>query len=171
MSLASWPGLSPLFTFAISSCALFAAPCATTPPPRRPPPVPSCSSVPPAPPSLGLVRLHLETAPQDVPPRGTLGPGARAGGADAAVLPLPQQRHPVRHAERAPHVVRHHHARHAQLVAQPLDQPVDHVGVYGIEPRRRLVVQEILGLPRDRPRDPYALLHPARQLRGQLGRP
>src|SRR6267154_1543803 len=47
---------------------------------------------------------------------------------------------------------------------------VDHVGVNGIEPRGRLVVQQILGLAGDRPRDPHALLHPTRQLRWQLGR-
>src|SRR5881628_2639669 len=120
--------------------------------------------------SLGSNRRHREIALQELQHRGILGREDLVRRADGADLRLPQQRHPVRHAERPPHVVRHHHARHAQLVAQPLDQPVDHIGVHGIEPRGRLVVQEILGLPRDRPRDSHALLHPARQLGRQLGR-
>src|SRR5437667_651082 len=120
--------------------------------------------------SLGLDQRHLEIALEELQHRGILGREDLVRRADGADLRLPQERHPVRHPERASHVVRHHHARDSQLVPQPLDQPVDHVGVHGIEPRRRLVVQEILGLPRDRPRDPHALLHPARQLRRQLGR-
>src|SRR6266850_8493631 len=117
-----------------------------------------------------LYQRHLEIALQELQHRGILGREDLFRRADGADLRLPQERYPVRHPERAPHVVRHHHARHPQLVAQPLDQPVDHVGVHGIEPRGRLVVQQILGLPRDRPRDPHALLHPTRQLRRQLGR-
>jgi hypothetical protein len=60
--------------------------------------------------------------------------------------------------------VRHHHAGHAQLGLQPLDQRVDHVGVHRVEPRRRLVVQQIRRLPGDRARDADALAHPPRQL-------
>src|SRR6266446_2156184 len=119
---------------------------------------------------FGLDQCHLEIALQELQHRRILGREDLLRRADGADLGLPQERHPVRHPERAPHVVRHHHARHPQLVAQPLDQPVDHVGVHGIEPRGRLVVQQVLGLPRDGPRDPHALLHPARQLRRQLGR-
>src|SRR5213594_1339476 len=118
----------------------------------------------------GLDQRHLEIALQELQHRRILGREDLVRRSDGADLRLPQERHPVRHPERAPYVVRHHHARHPQLVPQPLDQPVDHVGVHGIEPRGRLVVQEILGLPRDRPRDAYALLHPARELRRQLGR-
>src|SRR2546430_3067392 len=120
--------------------------------------------------SLGLDQRHLEIALEELQHCGILGREDLVRRADGADLRLPQQRHPVRHAERAPHVVRHHHARYPQLVPQSLDQPVDHVGVDGIEPRGRLVVQEILGLPRDRPRDPHALLHPTGQLGRQLGR-
>src|SRR6266446_3346400 len=120
--------------------------------------------------TFGLDQCLLEIALQELQHRRILGREDLLRRADGADLRLPQERHPVRHPERAPHVVRHHHARHPQLVAQPLDQPVDHVGVHGIEPRGRLVVQQILGLPRDGPRDPHALLHPARQLRRQLGR-
>src|SRR5881392_3255687 len=119
---------------------------------------------------FGLDQRHLEIALQELQHRRILGREDLVRRSDGADLRLPQERHPVRHPERAPHVVRHHHARHPQLVPQPLDQPVDHVGVDGIEPRGRLVVQEILGLPRDRPRDSHALLHPARQLGRQLGR-
>src|SRR6266403_1970261 len=114
---------------------------------------------------FGLNQRHLEIALQELQHRRILGREDLLRRADGADLRLPQERHPVRHPERAAHVVRHHHARHAQLVAQPLDQPVDHVGVHGIQPRGRLVVQEILGLPRDCPRDPRAFLHSARQLR------
>src|SRR5881392_2476571 len=120
--------------------------------------------------SLGLDQRHLEIALQELQHRGILGREDLVRRADGADLRLPQQRHPVRHAERAPHVVRHHHARYPQLVPQSLDQPVDHVGVDGIEPRGRLIVQEILGLARDGPRDPHAFFHPARQLRRQFGR-
>src|SRR6059058_2418087 len=120
--------------------------------------------------SLGLDQRHLEIALQELQHRGILGREDLVRRSDGADLRLPQERHPVRHPERAPHVVRHHHARHPQLVPQPLDQPVDHVSVHRIEPRGRLVVQEILGLPGDRPRDPHALLHTTRQLGRQLGR-
>src|SRR2546422_2617430 len=120
--------------------------------------------------SLGLDQRHLEIALEELQHRGILGREDLVRRAHRADLRLPQQRHPVRHPERASHVVRHHHARHPQLVAQPLDQPVDHVGVHGIEPRGRLVIQQILGLPRDGPRDAHPLLHPARQLRRILCR-
>src|SRR5881296_2279413 len=119
---------------------------------------------------FGLDQRHLEIALEELQHRRVLGREDLVRRSDGADLRLPQERHPVRHPERAPHVVRHHHARHPQLVPQPLDQPVDHVGIHRIEPRGRLVVQEILGLPRNRPRDPHALLHSARQLRRQLGR-
>src|SRR6185437_6912452 len=101
-----------------------------------------------------LDQRHLEIALQELQHRRILGREDLVRRAHGADLRLPQQRHPVRHAERPAHVVRHHHARHPQLVAQPLDQPLDHVGVHGIEPRGRLVVQQILGLPGNRPRDP-----------------
>src|SRR5206468_2177829 len=91
--------------------------------------------------SLGLNHRHREIALQELQHRRVLGREDLVRRADGADLRLPQERDPVRHAERAPHVVRHHHARHPQLVAQPLDQPVDHVGVHGIEPRGRLVVE------------------------------
>src|SRR5213593_958260 len=120
--------------------------------------------------SLGLDQRHLEIALEELQHRGILGREDLVRRAHRADLRLPQERHPVRHPERAPHVVRHHHARHPQLVAQPLDQPVDHVGVHRVEPRGRLVIQQILGLPRDGPCDAHALLHPARQLGRQLGR-
>src|SRR5947208_1207273 len=130
------------------------------------------STRPPLPTFLrfGLDQRHLEIPLQELQHGGILGREDLVRRADGADFRLPQERHPVRHPERAAHVVRHHHARHPQLVPQPFDQPVDHVGVDGIEPRGRLVVQEILGLPRDGPRDPHALFHPARQLRRQLGR-
>src|SRR5437867_11547970 len=117
---------------------------------------------------FGLDQRHLEVALQELQHRRILGREDLVRRSDGADLRLPQERHAVRHPERAPYVVRHHHARHPQLVPQPLDQPVDHVGVHRIEPRGRLVVQEILGLPRDRPRDPHALLHATRQLGGVL---
>src|SRR5947207_3009903 len=119
---------------------------------------------------FGLDQGHLEIPLQELQHRGILGREDLVRRADGADLRLPQERHAVRHPERAAHVVRDHHARHPQLVPQPLDQAVDHVGVDGIEPRGRLVVQEILGLARDGPRDPHALFHAARQLRRQLGR-
>src|SRR2546426_4689651 len=90
---------------------------------------------------------------------------ARAHGAD---LRLPQQGDTVGDAERAAHVVRHHHAGDADLVLQPLDQPVDHVGVHGVEPGGRLVVQQVLGLARDRAGDADPLAHPARELGREL---
>src|SRR5256714_12065251 len=63
--------------------------------------------------SLGLDQRHLEIALQELQHRGILGREDLVRRADGADLRLPQERHPVRHAERAPHVVRHHHARHA----------------------------------------------------------
>src|SRR2546426_3248978 len=63
-------------------------------------------------PSTTLFRSrHLEIALQELQHRGVLRREGLVGRADGADLRLPQQRHPVRHAERPPHVVRHHHAR------------------------------------------------------------
>src|SRR5256712_2174762 len=94
--------------------------------------------------SLGLDQRHLEIALQELQHRGILGREDLVRRADGADLRLPQQPHPVRHAGRAPHVVRHHHARHPHLLPHPPDQPVDHVGVDRLEPRGRLVRQEII---------------------------
>src|SRR2546425_2901542 len=113
---------------------------------------------------------HLQVALQELGHRGVLGLQdllARAHGAD---LRLPQQRDAVGHAERAAHVVRHHHAGDTDLVLQPLNQPVDHVGVHGVEPGGRLVVQQVLGLARDRAGDAAPLAHPARELGRELQR-
>src|SRR2546426_4895406 len=63
--------------------------------------------------SLGLDQRHLEIALQELQHRGILGREDLVRRADGADLRLPQERHPVGHAERAPHIVRHHHARHA----------------------------------------------------------
>src|SRR5216683_6201003 len=71
-----------------------------------------------------LDQCHLEIALQELQHRGILGREDLVRRAHRADLRLPQQRHPVRHPKRASHVVRHHHARHPQLVAQPLDQAV-----------------------------------------------
>src|SRR5437899_799438 len=113
---------------------------------------------------------HLEIALQELLHRGIPGREDLIGRADGADLRLPQQRHPVRHPERAPHVVRHHHARHPQLLLQAFHQAVNHVRVHRVEPGGRLVVQQILGLSRDGARDPHALFHPPRQLRRILVR-
>src|SRR5713101_7118757 len=112
--------------------------------------------------TFAVDQRHLQVALQEQLHRGVLGVQdlfARAHGAD---LRLPQQCDAVGDAERPAHVVRHHHARHADLLLQPLDQPVDHVGVHGVEPRRRLVVQEVLGLAGDRQGDADPLAHAAR---------
>src|SRR6267143_583069 len=114
--------------------------------------------------ALALDDGHLEVALEELVHRRVLGLQdlfARAHGAD---LRLPQQGDAVGHAERPAHVVRHHHAGDADLLLQPLDQPVDHVGGHRVEPGRRLVVQQVLGLARDRPGDADPLAHPPRQL-------
>src|SRR6266851_5100749 len=103
--------------------------------------------------ALALDDRHLEVALEELVHGRVLGLEdllVRAYGAD---LRLPQQGDAVGDAERPPHVVRHHHASDADLLLQPLDQPVDHVGVHWIEPGGRLVVQQVLGLARDRPGD------------------
>ena len=64
--------------------------------------------------------------------------------------------------------MRHHHARDADFLLQPLDQRIDDIGVHGVESRRRLVVQQVYRSSRDRPRDADALAHSARQLRREL---
>src|SRR2546425_1395564 len=118
--------------------------------------------------AFGVNEGHLQVALEELLHRGVLGVQdlfARAHGAD---LRLPQQRDAVGDAERPAHVVRHHHAGDADLLLQSLDQPVDHVGVYGVEPRRRLVVQEVLGLASDGAGDADPLAHPPRQLRREL---
>src|SRR5881398_2854287 len=74
--------------------------------------------------SLGLDQRHLEIARQDLQHRGILGREDLVRRADGADLRLPQQRDPVRHAERPPHVVRHHHARHPQLVPRSEERRV-----------------------------------------------
>src|SRR5881628_1634376 len=56
--------------------------------------------------SLGLDQRHLEIALQELQHRWILGREDLVRRADGADLRLPQQRHPVRHAERAPHVGR-----------------------------------------------------------------
>src|SRR6266487_60577 len=114
---------------------------------------------------LGLDDGHLQVALQELQHRGILGLEDLLRRPHRADLRLPQQRHAVRHAERTAHVVRHDDAGDAQLLLQPLDQPVDHVGVHGIQARRRLVVEQIRRLARDGARDANALPHPARQLR------
>src|SRR5216683_389759 len=63
--------------------------------------------------SLGLDQRHLEIALEELQHRGILGREDLVRRAHRADLRLPQERHPVRHPERASHVVRHHHARHA----------------------------------------------------------
>src|SRR6266571_4283293 len=114
---------------------------------------------------LGLDDGHLQVALQELQHRGVLGLEDLLRRPHRADLRLPQQCHAVGDAERAAYVVRHDDAGHAQLLLQPLDQPVDHVGVHGIQARRRLVVQQIGRLARDGARDADALPHPARQLR------
>src|SRR6266516_4803853 len=114
---------------------------------------------------LGLDDVYLKVALQELQHRGILGLEDLLRRPHRADLRLPQERHAVRHAERAAHVVRHDDAGHAQLLLQPLDQPVDHVGVHGIQARRRLVVEQIRRLARDGARDADALPHPARQFR------
>src|SRR3989442_293683 len=126
MSLASWPGFSPLFTFANTTSTGIAfetierpvsqnmKPVNTTKPTStRAPTVTSRLYVTSTRHSLGLDQRHLEIALQELQHRGILGREDLVRRADGADLRLPQQRHPVGHAERAPHVVRHHHARHA----------------------------------------------------------
>src|SRR5713226_792162 len=118
--------------------------------------------------ALALDDRHLEVALEELVHGRVLGLEdllVRAHGAD---LRLPQQGDAVGDAERPPHVVRHDHAGDADLLLQPLDQPVDHVGVHGVEPRGRLVVQQVLGLARDRPGDADPLAHPARELGREL---
>src|SRR6267143_264259 len=118
--------------------------------------------------ALALDDGHLEVALEELVHGRVLGLQdllARALGAD---LRLPQQGDAVRHAERPTHVVRHHYAGDADFLLQPLDQPVDHVGVHRVEPGRRLVVQQVLGLAGDRPGDADPLAHPPRQLGREL---
>src|ERR1700704_3832646 len=67
-----------------------------------------------------LDQRHLEIALQELQHRGILGREDLVRWADGADLGLPQEGHPVRHPERAAHVVRHHHARHAEFISQTL---------------------------------------------------
>src|SRR6266849_392031 len=113
---------------------------------------------------LGPNQRHLQVTLEELLHRRVLGREDLLGRPHGADLRLPQERHAVGHPERPADVVRYHQTRHAELLLQPLDEAVDHVGIHGVEPRGRLVVQEILGLPRDRPRDADALLHATREL-------
>src|SRR5437879_5381392 len=63
---------------------------------------------------LGLDQAHFEVALEELLHRRVARGEDLLGGPHGADLRLPQQRHPVRHPERAAHVVRPHHARHAQ---------------------------------------------------------
>src|SRR6266498_4127403 len=114
---------------------------------------------------LGLDDGHLQVALQELQHRGILGLEDLFRRPYRADLRLPEQRHAIRHAERAAHVVRYDDAGDTQLLLQPLDQPVDDVGVHGIQARRGLVVEQIRRLAGDRARDADALPHPAGQLR------
>src|SRR3989449_4146818 len=64
----------------------------------------------------------------------------------------------------AAHVVRHHDARHAEMLAGPHHELVDHRRGHGIEAGGRFVVQEVAGSQGDGARDAHPLAHPARQL-------
>src|SRR5690348_15508226 len=67
---------------------------------------------------LVVNQRHLEIALQEQLYRRILGCEDLVRRAHGADLRLPQQRHPVRHPERAPHVVRHHHARHSEFLLE-----------------------------------------------------
>src|SRR2546429_9409413 len=71
-------------------------------------------------------------------------------------------------AKRAADVVRHDDARHPDLLLQPLDERIDDISVHGVEAGCRLVVQQVYRFAGDGPGNPYALAHPARQLRWKL---
>ncbi len=76
-----------------------------------------------------------------------------------------QQGHTVAHVERAPHVVGDHQPGDAE-VASAHDELVHQRGGDGVQPGRRLVVQNVARLEGDRPRDADPLPHSA----GELGR-
>jgi hypothetical protein len=65
------------------------------------------------------------------------------------------------------HGVRHDQHRHAEGTLQEQNQLVDAGRDDRIEPRRRLVEHENLGIERHGARDRRPLLHPARELMGQ----
>jgi hypothetical protein len=59
-------------------------------------------------------------------------------------------------------------ARHAQLFTHTDHELIDDGARDGIQSGRRLVVEDVLGLARDRSRDSDALAHSAGQLGGKL---
>src|SRR5579864_5102913 len=105
----------------------------TRSPARTSPPTPtSCLYVR----SIGALALnerHFQVPLQELLHRRVFRRDDLFGRAHGANLRLPEQRDPVRHPERPADVVRHYHARDPQLLLQALHQPVDHIGVYGVE--------------------------------------
>src|SRR6266571_310684 len=81
---------------------------------------------------LGLDDGHLQVALQELQHRGILGLEDLLRRPHRTDLRLPEQRHAVRHAERAAHVVRHDDAGHAQLLLQALLDAVGAVVVVAV---------------------------------------
>src|SRR2546423_2667168 len=90
-------------------------------------------------------------------------------GADLLNLALVQHRNPGSDCVSAAHVVGDDDAGDPQLLSHPDHELVDDRAGHWIESRRRLVVEDVLRLPRDRARDADAFAHPARELGGKLG--
>src|SRR5256885_5465023 len=72
---------------------------------------------------FGLDEGHLEIALQELLYRRVARREDLLGLPHGADLRLPQQRHPVLHAERAAHVVRHDHARRSEEHTSELQSP------------------------------------------------
>src|SRR6185436_11609606 len=89
----------------------------------------------------------------------------RADGVDA---PLAEHRHAVRDLEDLRDLVTDHDGREAELPMKPDDQMMDGVDEDRIEPGRRLVEEDHLGLGDQGPRDGDPLAHAARDLRRVL---
>jgi hypothetical protein len=64
--------------------------------------------------------------------------------------------------------VGHHHRGDLRALGDRGDEVVDGGRVHGVEPGDRLVVEDDARLAHDGPRQPHALLHPARDLSRQL---
>src|SRR4051812_3091580 len=111
------------------------------------------------------VRLALYELTND----GIMGVHDLVDGSDLTHLALVEHGDPRSDGRCAPHVVRDDDAGDAELLAHSDHQLVDDRAGDGVETRRRLVVKDVLGLPRDRSGDTDPLPHSTRQLRRKFG--